>query len=655
MAPFTSQQQAENQFQLRLLLAFAGMLLGFIILAARFAWLQVYQHEHFATLAQNNSITLSPIIPNRGLIIDRNGVVLAQNYSAYTLELTPYKIEDLNRTLAQLGELVELNPRDIKRFRKQAEESRNFESIALKIKLTDDEVAKVSANIWRFPGVEVKARLFRDYPFKEITAHVIGYIGRINQKEMERLEENDELADYRGSTHIGKTGLEYTYEKVLHGTAGFEEMETDAGGRPVRTLRRSSPINGHTLKLALDIELQKFAWERFGERRGALVALDPATGGVLAFISKPGYDPNLFIDGIDSQSWKDLNDDWKKPLVNRALRGLYPPGSTFKPFMAMAALETKFRDPNYTIPDPGYFSLPGSTHRFRDSKPSGWGSMSMFRSIQVSSDTYYYKLAWDMGIDRLEPQLAKFGFGSPTGIDLDGEARGVLPSKEWKRKRFAGKRYPEAARVWTPADVVPIGIGQGYNTYTPLQVAHAVAILANNGVVYRPHVVKEIENLKTGEITKVEPNPVRDNHPDPANIAFVKSAMEAVLKPGGTAARIGAGLSYRMAGKTGTAQVVQIKQGAKYNAAALAEQHRDHSWFVAFAPVEAPRIAIAVIVENGGWGASAAAPLAREVADFYLTGRKGEVSAPNSDAPSAQHVRADKNKPAAAPAEEVVE
>ena len=484
---------------------------------------------------------------------------------------------------------------------------------------------------------------------------MIGYIGRINQKEMERLEENDELADYRGSTHIGKTGLEYTYEKVLHGTAGFEEMETDAGGRPVRTLRRSSPINGHTLKLALDIELQKFAWERFGDRRGALVAIDPATGGVLAFISKPGYDPNLFIDGIDSQSWKDLNDDWKKPLVNRALRGLYPPGSTFKPFMAMAALESKFREPNYTIPDPGYFSLPGSTHRFRDSKPSGWGSMNMFRSIQVSSDTYYYKLAWDMGIDRLAPQLAKFGFGSPTGIDLDGEARGVLPSKEWKRKRFAGKRYPEAARVWTPADVVPIGIGQGYNTYTPLQVAHAVAILANNGVVYRPHVVKEIENLKTGEITKVEPNPVRDNHPDPANIAFVKSAMEAVLKPGGTAARIGAGLSYRMAGKTGTAQVVQIKQGAKYNAAALAEQHRDHSWFVAFAPVEAPRIAIAVIVENGGWGASAAAPLAREVADFYLTGRKGEVSAPNSDAPSAQHVRADKNKPAAAPAEEVVE
>ena len=274
-------------------------------------------------------------------------------------------------------------------------------------------MAKVSANIWRFPGVEVKARLFRDYPFKEITAHVVGYIGRINQKEMERLEENDELADYRGNPYQNRAGI-YP-RKVLHGTAGFEEMETDAGGRPVRTLRRSSPVNGHTLKLALDIELQKFAWERFGERRGAGGA-GPATGGVLAFISKPGYDPNLFIDGIDSQSWKDLNDDWKKPLVNRALRGLYPPGSTFKPFMAMAALETKFRDPNYTIPDPGYFSLPGSTHRFRDSKPSGWGSMNMFRSIQVSSDTHYYKLAWDMGIDRLEPQLAKFGFAAPPAL-----------------------------------------------------------------------------------------------------------------------------------------------------------------------------------------------------------------------------------------------
>ena len=327
---FTAPQQADNQFQLRLLLAFAGMLLGFAILAGRFAWLQVYQHEHFATLAQNNSISLVPIIPNRGLIIDRNGVVLAQNYSAYTLELTPYKIEDLSRTLDGLGQLVDINPRDIKRFRKQAEENRSFESIPLKIKLSDEEVARVSANIWRFPGVEVKARLFRDYPFKEITSHVVGYIGRINQKEQQALEDNDELADYRGSTHIGKTGLEYTYEKVLHGTAGFEEMETDAGGRAVRTLRRVLPSNGHTLKLALDIELQKLAWDSFGDRRGALVAIDPSTGGLLAFVSKPGYDPNLFIDGIDSQSWKDLNEDWKKPLVNRALRGLYPPGSTFK-------------------------------------------------------------------------------------------------------------------------------------------------------------------------------------------------------------------------------------------------------------------------------------------------------------------------------------
>lgn len=656
---FTAPQQADNQFQLRLLLAFAGMLLGFAILAGRFAWLQVYQHEHFATLAQNNSISLVPIIPNRGLIIDRNGVVLAQNYSAYTLELTPYKIEDLSRTLDGLGQLVEINPRDIKRFRKQAEENRSFESIPLKIKLSDEEVARVSANIWRFPGVEVKARLFRDYPFKEITSHVVGYIGRINQKEQQALEDNDELADYRGSTHIGKTGLEYTYEKVLHGTAGFEEMETDAGGRAVRTLRRVLPSNGHTLKLALDIELQKLAWDSFGDRRGALVAIDPSTGGVLAFVSKPGYDPNLFIDGIDSQSWKDLNEDWKKPLVNRALRGLYPPGSTFKPFMAMAALETKFREPSYTIPDPGYFSLPGSVHRFRDSKPTGWGSMNMFRSIQVSSDTYYYKLAWDMGIDRLSPQLAKFGFGSQTGIDLDGEARGVLPSKAWKRKRFAGKRYPEAARTWTPADVVPIGIGQGYNTYTPLQVAHAIAILANNGVVYQPHVVKEIENLKTGEISKVAATPVRDNHHDPANLAFVKSAMEAVLKPGGTAARIGAGLSYTMAGKTGTAQVVQIKQGAKYNASALAEIHRDHSWFVAFAPVEAPKMAIAVIVENGGWGAAAAAPIARELFDYYLTGRRSGVS--NPDSPLVKPPRgatpsqADSSQAAAGSAEEPVE
>ena len=618
---FVSSHHTETQFQLRLIVAFAAILLAFGLLMARFVWLQVYQHEHFSTLAQNNRISFVPIPPNRGLIVDRKGVVLAQNYSAYTLELTPAKIPDLTATLTALGELIDITPKDLKRFRKLRDESRNFDTLPLKIKLSDEEVAKLTARAWQFPGVEVKARLFRDYPFKELTSLVVGYIGRINQKEQAALEDTGDTANYRGSTHVGKTGLEFTYEKVLHGIAGFEELEIDAGGRAVRTLRRVPPTNGDTLKLSLDIALQKLVWERFGDRRGALVAIDPRNGGVLAFVSKPGFDPNNFVDGIDSQTWKELNEDWKKPLIDRALRGTYPPGSTFKPFMAMAALETGIREPSYTISDPGYFVLPGSDHRFRDSKPTGHGSVNMFKSIQVSSDTFYYKLAWDMGIDRLAPELAKFGFGEQTGIDLEGEVKGILPTKEWKRRRFASKRFSEEARRWMPADVVPIGIGQGYNTYTPLQVAHATAVLANDGIVYPPHVVSERINLRTGEKAQVGGKPVRDNHFKPENLAFVKSAMQAVLKPGGTAWQLGQGLTYTIAGKTGTAQVVQIKQGAKYNAAALTEQHRDHSWFMAFAPAENPQIALAVIVENAGWGAAAAAPIAREAFDFYLTGK----------------------------------
>lgn len=612
----------DNEFQLRLIIAFGLVLIAFSLLISRFVWLQVIQNDHFSTLAQNNRISLVPIPPNRGMIYDRNGVVLAQNYSAYTLEITPSKLTDLNATIDRLATVVEITARDRKRFKKLLDESRNFESLPIRTRLTDEEVARFSARAYSFPGVEIKARLFRDYPFKEVTSHIVGYIGRINQRDQKNLEEDGLTADYRGTTHIGKTGLEFSYEQDLHGKTGFEEIETDAGGRAIRTLRRTPPANGKDLHLALDIYLQQYVYDLFGDRRGALVAIDPRTGGVLAFVSKPGFDPNLFIDGLDQQTWKDLNEDWKRPLVNRALRGLYPPGSTFKPFMAMAALESGFREPSYTIPDPGYFSLPGSNHRFRDSKPSGWGTVNMLKSIQVSSDTYYYKLAWDMGIDRLSPQLAKFGFGERTGIDLNGESRGVLPSKEWKAERFSSKRYKPEHRRWLPADVVPIGIGQGYNAYTPLQLANATAILANNGIGFRPHLVSKVKDVHTKEERLIEPKPAFDNHFKPENVNFVKTAMEAVLQPGGTASRLSAGLQYRLAGKTGTAQVVQIKQGAKYNAAALAEQHRDHSWFIAFAPAEAPTIAVAVIVENAGWGAAAAAPMARQTIDYHLLGRR---------------------------------
>jgi len=605
----------ENQFQLRLVVAYGFMLLMFVLLIGRFVWLQVIQYQHFSTLAQNNRISLVPILPNRGLILDRNGVVLAQNYSSYTLELTPSKISNLGATIAALGKLVDITPRDMKRFKKLLEDSKEFESVPLKVKLSDEEAARVAANIWQFQGVEVKARLFRDYPYREMTSHVLGYIGRINPKEKQALDDDDKSTNYRGTTYIGKTGLEAIYEDELHGQVGFEEVETDSGGRALRSLKRTPPV----LKLALDIRLQEVADKLFGNRRGALVAIDPDDGGVLAFLSKPGFDPNQFIDGIDSQTWTALNTDWQKPLVNRALRGIYPPGSTFKPFMSMAGLVSGVVKPGDLRPAPGYFVLPGSSHQFRDANPRGNGMVDLQKAITVSSDTYFYKLAWDLGIDRITPIVSQFGLGAKTGIDLDGEAIGVLPSKEWKAKRFA--RYGANYQKWVPADVVSIGIGQGYNSYTPLQMANGIAILANQGKVFRPHLVEDIVDIKTGKSNPVNTKPLRQLPFPQSYFEYIKQGMASVLKPGGTAAAIGAGLQYPMAGKTGTAQVVAIKQGVKYNASALAEQNRDHSWFVAFAPVDHPRIAVAVIVENAGWGAAAAAPIARQLFDYYMTGK----------------------------------
>ncbi|SCK10990.1 penicillin-binding protein 2 [Vogesella sp. LIG4] len=618
MSRLKDPQTEESQFQLRLLIAYGLVVAMLLVLALRFVWLQVMQYDHFATLAQNNSISLVPVQPNRGLILDRNGVILAQNHSAYTLELTPVKIPDLEGTVKALGQLIDITPRDERRFRKLLAESKEFEPVPLKLKLTDEEAARLAVNAWRFPGVEVRAWLFRDYPYKELTSHVLGYIGRINQQDQDQMDEEGTLANYRGATHIGKLGLEATYEQELHGSNGFEEMETDANGRAVRSLRRTPPVHGNNLQLALDIRIQEIADKLFGNRRGALVAIDPQTGGILAFVSKPGFDPNLFIDGVDAATWKTLNEDWQKPLVNRALRGLYPPGSTFKPFFSMAALQAGVLSPTELRPAPGYFVLPGSNHQFRDSVPSGHGMVNLQRAIAVSSDTYFYRLAWEMGIDRMQT-IGQFGLGQKTGIDLDNEAAGVLPSKEWKAKRFA-KYRPEVGR-WYPADVVSVGIGQGFNAYTPLQMANATAILANNGKAFKPHLVEKIVDARSGKERQIDAQPARVLAFKPEYFSTVKEGMRAVLQAGGTAARVGVGLSYSMAGKTGTAQVVQIKQGAKYNAGALAEQYRDHSWFISFAPVENPRIAIAVIVENAGFGATSAAPIARAVTDFAITGK----------------------------------
>jgi len=613
---FKNTQREIYYFRLRLALSLGFVLLLMFTLLARFVYLQVIKQSHYKTLAESNRISIVPIVPNRGLILDRNGVVLAHNYSGYTLEITPSKVGELDATIDQLSQLVDIQPKDRKRFKKLLSESRNFESLPIRNRLSDEEVARFAAQRYRFPGVEIKARLFREYPYREQTSHLIGYIGRINASDMEQLEEDEEAANYRGSDHIGKTGIEQSYENELHGTTGFEQVEVDAGGRGVRVLSRTPPVSGNNLVLSLDAKLQEVAERAFGNYRGALVAIDPSNGEVLAFVSRPGYDPNLFIDGIDEQSWNELNNSPDVPLNNRALRGQYPLGSTIKPFMALAGLYYKKRSPSYTISDPGYFTLPGSSHHYRDWKKGGHGSVDMFKSIVVSCDTYYYGLAVELGIDNMFNFLSQFGFGKKTGIDMEGETAGLMPSTEWKQKRYKQK--------WYVGDTVSAGIGQGYDLVTPMQLAHATAILANNGVGYRPHLVRQVQNSGSNTTPVPEVKPDVNINLNPEHLALVKSAMVAVLQPGGTAAQAGAGAPYTFAGKTGTAQVIGMKQGEKYDASKLQERHRDHALFIGFAPADQPRIALAVLAENGGHGGSTAAPIARKVMDYYLLGKEPE-------------------------------
>ena len=639
-----SAQAAQADALLRLLVAFILIVIFFSILLARFFYLQVTQHNEFSGQASSNRITLIPTPPVRGEIVDINGVPLAKNYPVFSLEVIPSRIEGkMEDVIEALKKYVDITPTDLKRFKKYRESYRKFENIPLKLRLTDEEAARLSVHLREFKGVEVNSRTFREYPYGKLTSHFLGYIGRISDKDKEMLEEEGLTALYRGSTHIGKSGLEKYYEHQLHGIPGYQEVEKDAYGNIVRVLKNVPSQMGQTLRLGMDIRMQQEADRILGDRRGALVAINPQDGTVLAFVSKPSFDPNLFIDGIDNDTWKMLNDDWKKPLINRVTQGLYPPGSTFKPFMGMALLESGKITQNTIIPAPGAWSIPGSRHIFRDSVRSGHGSANLSKAIQVSSDTFFYRLGYEMGIDKASPYLAQFGFGQKTGIDLPSEYVGVLPSREWKAKRFAKSSDP-TAKEWRAGEMVSVSIGQGYNAYTPLQMAHATASLANNGVVYQPHLVKEVLDFGARKITRINPNPERQIPFKADNFEYVKRAMEKVLKPGGTAHRIGGGLAYTMGGKTGTAQVVQIKQGGRYNAAALREQHRDHAWFISFAPLEKPEIAIAVILENGGWGAYAA-PLAREMTDFYMLHVKPQQFSDGLEPDSAKTETTNKHQP----------
>ena len=590
------------------------VLLAFLFLIFRLIYLQIWRYQDLNEQADSNRTAIVTIVPNRGVIMDRNGVVLATNYSAYTLEITPSKAQlPMDELIDRLAEIVDIQGRDRRRFKKMREESKSFDSVPIRTRLTDQEVARFAAQRFRFSGVEIRARLFRSYPFNGLASHVIGYIGRINQSEKDKLAENEE-ANYRGTDYIGKLGVEQSYEAQLHGITGVHEMETSAGGRAVRRLRSSPATPGNTVVLSLDIKLQKLIEDLYGTRRGALVAMDPKSGEILAFVSKPTFDPNLFVEGIDVENWQALNDSLDKPLLNRALRGTYPPGSTYKPFMALAALQTGKRTPSQQIFDPGFFMF--GNHRFHDDKEGGHGTVDMYKSIVESCDTYYFMLARDLGVNEIHDQMQPLGFGQLTGVDILGEARGVLPSTDWKRSTY---RKPEQQR-WYSGETISLGIGQGYNNFTILQILQALSTVANDGVKVRPHLVREIVDVETKERRALSKQVTERVPLLQENIDVIKKALVGVNIEG-TSATSFAGAIYTSAGKTGTAQVYTVKENEKYNSSKIDERMRDHALFMAYAPAEDPKVAIALVVENAGFGAQNAAPIARRVFDYVLLGQ----------------------------------
>ena len=624
MTELRDTEKEVGRFRGRLVAAAAFVLIAFSLLAARLVYLQIFRHEELATQAEANRIAVVPIVPNRGLIVDRHGVVLATNYSAYTLEISPRlgkggsrnSAAELDALIDEVSTVVEIGPRDRRRFKRLQEELKGAESLPIRTKLSDEEVARFTAQRFRFPGVDVKARLFRSYPLGEVGSHLLGYIGRVNQAEKKAMEDWDDAdqGNYKGTEYIGKLGLEQSYERVLHGTAGFEEVETSAGGRAVRRLKSHPPTPGDKLVLSIDIRLQALVETMFGDRRGALVAIDPRNGEVLAFVSKPTFDPNLFVDGIDVDSWRDLNGSIDKPLLNRALRGTYPPGSTFKPFMAMAALNSGKRGPAQIINDGGTFQF--GNHTFRSHGDKGLGPVDMVRSIVKSSNVYYYSLANEMGVDLMHEQLEPFGFGVRTGIDMENEVTGILPSTAWKKRYY---KKPELQK-WYAGETISLGIGQGYNNFTMLQLASATATLVSGGQRFKPRLVREVEDVLSGQRKQLSSAAVAPLAFKPEHVEVIRRALHGVTQEG-TSVRSFVGAGYASGGKTGTAQAVGVRANEKYVASKLEEHKRDHALYIAAAPIAEPTVVLAVVVENAGFGSDSAAPIARRVFDFLLLGQ----------------------------------
>ena len=594
-------------FRYRALSAAVGIFLLLLLLVLRLVDLQIRNHSHFTTLSQDNRVKILPLPPTRGLIYDRNGVILAQNLPTHSLEITPERVTDMDHTLNQLRQIVAIADSDLERFEQLRRQRRRFDSIPIRVRLNEQEVASFSVNRHRFPGVEIKAKLLRDYPLGEKTAHVLGYVGRINEQEVQVIDNSA----YSGTSHIGKTGVEKTYEALLHGQVGSQQVEVNALGRVIRVLQSEPPVPGKSIHLSLDAGLQQVAMDAFGDREGAAVAIDPRTGHILALVSKPGFDPNLFVEGIAPNIYRALQSSEDKPLFNRALKGQYPPGSTVKPFIGLAGLEMGAVDINHKNYCPGFYQLPGHSHRYRDWKRGGHGSMDLPDAIIQSCDVYYYDLAHQLGVDRLHEYLGHFGFGEKTGVDITGERGGLLPSRDWKKR--------SRNTAWYPGETLIMGIGQGYFLSTPLQLAHATATLAAGGTRITPRVVERIDANADDSAVGLEPaTATLLPQTSPGHWDDVVEAMVQVVEnPRGTAKRIRSE-DFRIAGKTGTAQVFTVKQDEKYEEDEVPKKMRDHALFIAFAPVEEPRIAVAVIVEHGGHGGSVAAPIARVILDHHL-------------------------------------
>ncbi len=605
-------ERERHLFSVRALIVAIFSLLLVAMLVSRMAYLQILQHDLYATLSTNNRVNVQPLAPPRGLIYDRNGVLLAQNLPTYSLEIVQERVEDMQATLADIASLIEVSDEDIERFEHEITRRRRFEAVPLRFRLSDEEVALIAVNSHRLIGVEINSTLTRHYPLGPLTVHSVGYVGRINEKELRSLDPSN----YASTNYVGKTGVEKSHEVLLHGQVGYQQVETNARGRILRVLNRTSPVPGQNLYLNIDVALQRTAESAFNKERGALVAISPKTGAVLALVSAPAYDPNLFVNGISLSTYRELSESPDQPLFNRALRGQYPPGSTTKPFVGLAGLELNKIKAWDSIVCPGWYSLENDDHRYRDWKKRGHGPISLHNAIVESCDVFFYDLSLNLGIDNISTYLSQFGFGVKTTIDIGGEAGGLMPTREWKRRV---RKEP-----WFPGETLITGIGQGFALATPLQLASSTATLASGGKRMKPLVVKTIEDPVSQEHHSLPPMLLNEVAiKDPGNWRRIERAMTSVVHgPKGTARRISAGLDYTIAGKTGTAQVFTVAQDAQYDAEELAKRLHDHALFIAFAPATDPEIAVALIVENGGSGSAVAAPIAREVIDSYMHGTR---------------------------------